>query len=483
MKKFTIFCALLFLTAGVVNAQITQANTQFPNPGFEHWDYHSNASCAGESWLSSCSYTDVKYVPTFWHTFDEINISAGSANHHNRYNSTSNPNKVHSGNYSIGLVVHSILGVKANGTMTTGVTYVGNVLNAGSDENYNYDNNNSTSYSQFGNGKFNFPFVGCPDSLSLYYQTSWASTTVKPMIKVYGHQGLPFYDKANGDLEPTNKIIFEATPHFPTSQNTWARGTSKLNYNTTNFPNNGDNTYTPSSISRPEYLLASPSTSQSAGSGQAGHEFIMDDLYFIYDKGLSSVSIGGTASSAALNVFNAAEWLTHEPSRTYDANGNPSFNNSGTASWNYTTSFCYTSDSDFPTVTATPKSKLITGITIVQASTTNHYATITVTHNDNSTFTYTINFTNAKPTPTVTASANPTAVCAGASATLTATGANTYSWSTNQTGGSISVTPSQQTTYTVASFKHSYRVSTAIKKLGSCKPRRTASYYSHLLPG
>ena len=449
MKKFTIFCALLFLTAGVVNAQITQANTQFPNPGFEHWDYHSNASCAGESWLSSCSYTDVKYVPTFWHTFDEINISAGSANHHNRYNSTSNPNKVHSGNYSIGLVVHSILGVKANGTMTTGVTYVGNVLNAGSDENYNYDNNNSTSYSQFGNGKFNFPFVGCPDSLSLYYQTSWASTTVKPMIKVYGHQGLPFYDKANGDLEPTNKIIFEATPHFPTSQNTWARGTSKLNYNTTNFPNNGDNTYTPSSISRPEYLLASPSTSQSAGSGQAGHEFIMDDLYFIYDKGLSSVSIGGTASSAALNVFNAAEWLTHEPSRTYDANGNPSFNNSGTASWNYTTSFCYTSDSDFPTVTATPKSKLITGITIVQASTTNHYATITVTHNDNSTFTYTINFTNAKPAPTVTASTNPTAVCAGASATLTATGANTYSWSTNQTGASIPVTPSQQTTYTV----------------------------------
>ncbi len=449
MKKFTIFCALLFLTAGAVNAQITQANTQFPNPGFEHWDYHSNASCAGESWLSSCSYTDVKYVPTFWHTFDEINISAGSANHHNRYNSTSNPNKVHSGNYSIGLVVHSILGVKANGTMTTGVTYVGNMLNAGSDENYNYDNNNNTNYPNFGNGKFHFVFKGCPDSLSLYYQTSWTSSTVKPMIKVYGHQGLPFYDKANGDLEPTNNIIFEATPHFPTSQNTWARGTSKLNYNTTNFPYNGDNTYTPSSISRPEYLLASPSTSQSAGSGQAGQEFIMDDLYFIYDKGLSSVSIGGTASSAALSTFNAAEWLTHEPARTYDANGNPSFNNSGTASWNYTTSFCYATNADFPQVAATPKSQLITGFTVTQATVANPHATITVTHNDNSTFTYTINFPNAKPAPTVTASTNPTAVCAGASATLTATGANTYSWSTNQTGASISVTPSQQTTYTV----------------------------------
>ena len=52
MKKFTIFCALLFLTVCAMNAQVTQTNTQFPNPGFEAWSTHSSAS-------------GTKYVPIY----------------------------------------------------------------------------------------------------------------------------------------------------------------------------------------------------------------------------------------------------------------------------------------------------------------------------------------------------------------------------------------------------------------------------------
>ena len=453
-KHLTFMCALLFLMAGTAMGQtITQANTQFPNPGFEHWDVHS-ASCAGESLFSPCSYPGYNYVPTFWHTFDEINLAAGRANHHIRYGSSNtltpngtysyNSNKVHSGNYSIGLVVHSIVGVKANGTMTTGVTYVGNMLNAGDAANYNYDNNNNTSYTSFGNGKFNFPFVGCPDSLSMYYQTNWTSPSVKPMIKVFGHIGLPFYDKANGDLSPTENIIFQATPLFPTSNGNWARGVSVLTYNTTNFANNGDNNY--NTISRPEYLLASPSTSQSAGNGNTGDEFIMDDLYFIYDKGLATVTIDGVASSAALAVFNAAEWLTHEPSRTYDNLGNPSFNNSGTSTWTYPNTISCT---DIPQVNATPKSKLITEFTVTQASAENGYkATIHVKHNDNSTFDYFIQFTPPElPTITLNNGGVYTA-CEDEDITVTASGANSYSWS-GGLGNTATVHPTATGTYTV----------------------------------
>ena len=61
MKKFTIFCALLFLTAGAVNAQVTQTNTQFPNPGFEKWTNHGCSTAQGTS-----------EVPDNWHTFDEV---------------------------------------------------------------------------------------------------------------------------------------------------------------------------------------------------------------------------------------------------------------------------------------------------------------------------------------------------------------------------------------------------------------------------
>ncbi len=180
-------------------------------------------------------------------------------------------------------------------------------------------------------------------------------------------------------------------------------------------------------------MLASFSTDKKAGSDvqSNGDVLYLDELWCIYDKGLKSLTIGGTSNTTALNYFNSQEWLTHEPTRTYDNNGNPSFNNSGTASWNYTTLVCAASDNDIPQIMALPKSKLITGFVITQATIANPHATITVTHNDNSTFTYTINFTNIQTAPTITLNNNGTYTpCMGATdATMTASGAQSYVWS------------------------------------------------------
>ena len=158
------------------------------------------------------------------------------------------------------------------------------------------------------------------------------------------------------------------------------------------------------------------------------------------------MSIGGSDNSAALNAFNAAEFLTHEPACTYDASGNPIFNNSGSTTYNYPTPIACNS---IPQVAAQPKSKLITEFTVTQASANNGYkATIHVTHNDNSTFDYYIQF--SVDIPTVTATATPESVCEGSSATLSVSGASTYSWNIGETGDNITVTPAQQTTYTVS---------------------------------
>lgn len=51
--------------------------------------------------------------------------------------------------------------------------------------------------------------------------------------------------------------------------------------------------------------------------------------------------------------------------------------------------------------------------------------------------------------PTVTATSNTTSLCSDSSATLSAMGANTYTWSTNQTGVSIVVSPTITTSYSV----------------------------------
>ena len=53
--------------------------------------------------------------------------------------------------------------------------------------------------------------------------------------------------------------------------------------------------------------------------------------------------------------------------------------------------------------------------------------------------------------PVVSAGAD-VAICTGNSTVLTATGATTYSWSTGQTGASITVDPTTNTTYTVTGF-------------------------------
>ncbi|HXD92980.1 MAG TPA: FG-GAP-like repeat-containing protein [Bacteroidia bacterium] len=51
--------------------------------------------------------------------------------------------------------------------------------------------------------------------------------------------------------------------------------------------------------------------------------------------------------------------------------------------------------------------------------------------------------------PVVSVTSNTASLCSGTSATLTGSGANTYTWSTNQTGINITITPTVNTTYTV----------------------------------
>ena len=202
-------------------------------------------------------------------------------------------------------------------------------------------------------------------------------------------------------------------------------------------------------------MLASFSTDKKAGNSNQsdGDLLYIDELWCIYDKGLLSLTINGIQNNTAKDYFNAQEFLTHEPARTYDADGNPSFNNSGTATWDYTTLICAASDSDIPQIAAMPKSKLITNFVVTQASIANPQATITVTHNDNSTFTYIINFTNIHTAPSITlngsgANHDTYSACAGTAINVTASGASSYVWS-NGLGNASTAHPTASGTYTV----------------------------------
>ena len=64
--------------------------------------------------------------------------------------------------------------------------------------------------------------------------------------------------------------------------------------------------------------------------------------------------------------------------------------------------------------------------------------------NSSSSVTVTVN-----PSPNVTVIASPPIICSGSSSVLTASGADSYQWSTGETGPSITVTPAATTTYSV----------------------------------
>ncbi|MCQ2277201.1 MAG: hypothetical protein MJZ87_09705, partial [Bacteroidales bacterium] len=398
-KKITVLMLLLLsLTAVGFGQTITQTNTQFPNPGFEKWTNHNCATAQGTS-----------EVPDNWHTFDEVKYDAanilGSENiakktSHFKLTGTSAYNN---SGASIQLALHEAAGIAwANGTMTSGRTRVGS-LTVTSYKNYNYSDLSNAS--SFGNQHFYWPFVGCPDSMSFYYKTNWTSTSNKPLIKTYLHKNA-WYDHANDALNNSgtnsntnlnvDNYVAGCTKEFATSTS-WKRFADKFEYGSFHS-NNTDNNY--STLDRPQYILASFSTNKSAGGHQTEDDRLsLDELWCIYDKGLNTLTINGTTPSSLLNAFNAAEFATHEPSRTYDANGNPSFNNSGTSAQDYTTAITLTTPT-IATITATPKSKLITNFVVTNPSifyTTSYpQGTVVVTHNDNSTFTYKINFSNVK---------------------------------------------------------------------------------------
>lgn len=73
---------------------------------------------------------------------------------------------------------------------------------------------------------------------------------------------------------------------------------------------------------------------------------------------------------------------------------------------------------------------------------------ITVTDSNNCSVKDTITIVPNAQQPTIIISGN-TAICAGQTTTLTASGGATYSWSTGETGNSITVSPNTTTTYTV----------------------------------
>lgn len=254
-RLFTLILATLLLSP-IANAQVFQ----LPNADFESWD---GTTLTGNN----------ASEPTHWNTFcssDGSYASMASSNHH-AHRHGGRPGTT--GSSFLTIWTKSILGIKANGNMTTGRIHAG-AMSASSSSNYNYTQRSNSNHS--------CPFTGTPDSMYVWVSYYAASASSVGAITSYIHGDYDFVDP--NDWTDTSKYCGYAKARFtPTTTSA-----TTYNWQQIKVP------FTYDGNAPALYNLMSITTNQTPGSGSANDSLSIDDIEFIYSAWLNGIAINGT---------------------------------------------------------------------------------------------------------------------------------------------------------------------------------------------
>lgn len=240
---------LLCLTASGVQAQNI---FQLPNPGFEDWS--GNNTSEPEHWNSFA-------------TSDGTYASMASTPHHYRRNGHRPGGN---GDYYLTIYTRSIIGVKANGNMTTGRIHAGS-MSASSSDNYNYTQRSNSSHCQ--------PFTGTPDSMYVWVSYYAASGSSKAQVKAVIHGDNDF--RSPNDESNTSKYRGMATAEFERT----TTSASTMQWQQLHIPFVYDGT------SNANYILINLATNNTPGGGSANDSLSIDDIEFIYSAWLTNITV------------------------------------------------------------------------------------------------------------------------------------------------------------------------------------------------
>ena len=252
MKLIFSILTLLFSCAITISAQVIY---QLPNPGFEQWDGGYDSE------------------PTHWNTFESSDgsyASMASSNHHYR---RSGHRPGGSGNYYLTIYTKSILGIKANGNMTTGRIHAGST-SASSSENYNYTQRNNSNHCQ--------PFTATPDSMYVWVSFYAGSNNSIAQIEAIIHGDNDF--KAPNDLN--NDALYKGRAVAQTTRTTSSDSEMSWKQIKVPFVYNGS--------SSANYILINMTTNNVPGGGDKNDSLSIDDIEFIYSAWLTDININGT---------------------------------------------------------------------------------------------------------------------------------------------------------------------------------------------
>ncbi len=242
------------------------AQVQMPNPGFENWPGEATSS------------------PKGWHSFNEAaGVFAKTVSNKGGMGNPAALERVagHSGKNAVVIRCTKILGVSANGALTSGRVYMG-AMGASSAKNY--------CYTDRANG-YAYKFTGRPDSISF-----WAKFNMKESVyataKAHLHTDCDFRDFVDIGQESdiASAILYFKNPR----DGKWHKYKQAFKaydkvYKATaaQAPIPTLNTWT----RKPSYLLFCFSTNRYVMSGDKGDALYLDDIRLIYNKKLSAIQV------------------------------------------------------------------------------------------------------------------------------------------------------------------------------------------------
>ncbi len=280
---------LAFVCFSVIATAQSQNAFQLPNPSFEQWDGGNTSE------------------PTHWNSFsssDGTYASLASTNHHYR-RAGGRPGS--NGSFYLTIYTKSIMGIKANGNMTTGRIHAG-AVSATSSENYNYTQRSNSEHCQ--------PFTATPDSMYVWVSFYAADRTSKAHVEAIIHGDRDF--KAPNDVN--NPDLYKG--HAVASTYRTSDSPSEMEWTLLKVPFIYDGNDDAS------YILINITTNEIPGEGSANDSLSVDDIVFIYSAWLNGIALQGTPLTGfnkgqfdyAVHVDNLSDFLASDISVTPQAN-------------------------------------------------------------------------------------------------------------------------------------------------------------------
>lgn len=230
----------------------------FQNASFEEWHTASKSCVEPNGWHSFKSASGG--VATF--AGDHIEKSADA----------------HSGEASARIYATKVIGIVANGTMTTGRMNAG-AMSAADTRNNAYLDMNKTDVD--GNGDpFYTPLFSRPDSIVVWVKFKQGTTNAShPYATVSAAITDGTYYQDPEDKEYSNVVAKAKNNTIAVTNGEWVRVSAPFEYT--------ENAVTPQAV------LVTISTNADAGEGSANDEVLVDDIAFIYNSKLTSLKVFG----------------------------------------------------------------------------------------------------------------------------------------------------------------------------------------------